>query len=84
MALGVYQALGERGLRVPGDVSVVGFDDSLTALYAVPGLTTVRHSWPELGAAGLTALLSGRPAERVPERVEVPTTLVVRASTGPA
>ncbi|MEQ4724769.1 LacI family DNA-binding transcriptional regulator [Nonomuraea sp. B19D2] len=80
MALGVYQALGECGLQVPGDVSVVGFDDSLAAVYAVPGLTTVRHSWPELGAAGLTALLSSGP----PERVEVPTTLVVRSSTAPA
>ncbi|MFC4114397.1 LacI family DNA-binding transcriptional regulator [Nonomuraea zeae] len=80
MALGVYQALGEHGLRVPGDVSVVGFDDSLAAAYATPGLTTVRQPWPELGAAGLAALLADRP----PARVEVPTALVVRSSTAPA
>ncbi|WP_433428317.1 LacI family DNA-binding transcriptional regulator [Nonomuraea sp. CA-141351] len=80
MALGVYQALGERGLQVPDDVSVVGFDDSLAAVHATPELTTVRQPWPELGAAGLTALLSGRP----PARVEMPTTLVVRSSTATA
>ncbi|KAB8194029.1 substrate-binding domain-containing protein [Nonomuraea phyllanthi] len=80
MAVGVCQALAERGLRVPGDVSVVGFDDSLAAMYTVPGLTTVRQPWSELGGAALSALLSGLP----PERLEVPTTLVVRGSTAPA
>ncbi|MCG5216372.1 LacI family DNA-binding transcriptional regulator [Streptosporangium sp. KLBMP 9127] len=80
MALGVYQALGEHGLRVPDDVSVVGFDDSLAAEYATPALTTVRQPWPELGRTALTALLADRPRART----EVPTVLVVRSSTAPA
>ncbi|GAA3545408.1 LacI family DNA-binding transcriptional regulator [Nonomuraea rosea] len=77
MAVGVYQAFGERGLRVPDDVSVVGFDDSWAAAHLTPGLTTVRQPWPELGAAALAALLSGE----TPARTELPTTLVHRAST---
>ncbi|MGN9847179.1 LacI family DNA-binding transcriptional regulator [Nonomuraea sp. H19] len=80
MAVGVCQALGERGLRVPDDVSVVGYDDSWAAANATPALTTVRQPWPELGAAALSALLSGDP----PARTELATTLVVRSSTAPA
>ncbi|MEV0379368.1 LacI family DNA-binding transcriptional regulator [Nonomuraea sp. NPDC050643] len=79
MAVGVYEALGEHGHRVPGDVSVVGFDDSWAAGHVTPALTTVRQPWPELGAAALTALLSGDP----PARTELPTTLVTRSSTAP-
>ncbi|MCF6467678.1 LacI family transcriptional regulator [Nonomuraea sp. MG754425] len=80
MGVGVYQALGEHGLRVPDDVSVVGFDDSWAAAHVTPALTTVRQPWPELGSVALGALLSGE----TPERVELPTTLVMRASTAPA
>ncbi|WP_188189370.1 LacI family DNA-binding transcriptional regulator [Nonomuraea sp. SYSU D8015] len=80
MAVGVYQALGERGHRVPGDVSVVGYDDSWAAEHVTPALTTVRQPWPELGSAALTALLTGAPATRI----ELPTTLVTRSSTAPA
>ncbi|MFI7703084.1 LacI family DNA-binding transcriptional regulator [Nonomuraea sp. NPDC049480] len=80
MAIGVYQALGERGHRVPDDVSVVGYDDSWAAEHVTPALTTVRQPWPELGSAALTALLSGEPAART----ELPTALVVRFSTAPA
>lgn len=80
MAVGVFQALAELGLRVPGDVSVIGFDDSVAAVHVTPALTTVRQPWPELGAAALAALLSGDP----PIRVELPTGIVVRHSTAPA
>ncbi|MEU6711242.1 LacI family DNA-binding transcriptional regulator [Nonomuraea sp. NPDC046802] len=77
MAVGVYQALAERGRRVPDDVSVVGYDDSWAAAHLTPVLTTVRQPWPELGAAALAALLVDEP----PARTELPTTLVVRSST---
>jgi DNA-binding LacI/PurR family transcriptional regulator len=79
MAVGVYQALGEHGLHVPDDVSVVGYDDSWAAEHVSPALTTVRQPWPELGSAALTALLNGTPAART----ELPTTLVARSSTAP-
>ncbi|MFC7102772.1 substrate-binding domain-containing protein [Nonomuraea rubra] len=79
MAVGVYQALAEHGLRVPDDVSVVGFDDSWAAAHVTPALTTVRQPWPDLGSVALGALLSGE----APQRVELPTTLVVRSSTAP-
>lgn len=77
MAVGVYQALSAYGWRVPDEVSVVSFDDSMVATHVAPQLTTVRQPWPELGTAALTALLSGD----APALVELPTTLVVRAST---
>jgi DNA-binding LacI/PurR family transcriptional regulator len=77
MAVGVFQALAEYGCQVPGDVSVVGFDDSVAATHVTPALTTVRQPWSDLGAAALAALLSGG----APARTELPTTLVVRDST---
>ncbi|MEU9833673.1 substrate-binding domain-containing protein [Streptosporangium sp. NPDC048047] len=77
MAVGVFQALAGLGLRVPGDVSVIGFDDSVAAVHVTPALTTVRRPWPELGAAALAAPLPGDP----PVRVEPPTGIVVRHST---
>ncbi|MFC5825114.1 LacI family DNA-binding transcriptional regulator [Nonomuraea insulae] len=79
MAVGVYQALTEHGLRVPDDVSVVGFDDSWAAAHVTPALTTVRQPWPDLGSVALSGLLAGD----APRRMELPTTLVVRSSTAP-
>ncbi len=82
MALGLLAALHEEGLSVPGDVSVVGFDDLPEAPYLAPPLTTVRQDFAELGRRGVQlvlARLAGGPL--VPEPV-VPE-LVVRASTGP-
>ena len=76
MALGVYQALNERGLRVPEDVSVVGFDDLPEARWVSPALTTIRQPLHEIATAAVHMLLHGHP-----HRVELPTTLVVRAST---
>lgn len=77
MAAGVFQALAGHGRRVPDDVSAVGFDDSVAATHVTPALTTVRQPWSGLGAAALTALLSGE----APARTVLPTTLVVRDST---
>jgi LacI family transcriptional regulator len=80
VAFGVYGALREAGLRVPLDVSVVGFDDIALAAFADPPLTTVRTPAFDLGeAAGrlLLDMLAGRP---VPARSLLPTELVIRAS----
>jgi DNA-binding LacI/PurR family transcriptional regulator len=89
IANGVVRAAEERGLRVPDDLSVVGFDDSPLARRMRPALTTVRQPIEEKGhvaAAALTALIerakSGDGKSRVRHLV-LPTELVVRDSTAP-
>ena len=57
MALGVIRALIERGLRVPDDVSVVGFDDVPEAGFFLPPLTTVRQDFGEVGRQALSTLV---------------------------
>jgi DNA-binding LacI/PurR family transcriptional regulator len=83
MALGLLNALHEQGVRVPEDVSVVGFDDVPEAAYYTPPLTTVRQDFAELGRRGVELVLgrlTGRPC--APEPV-VPE-LVVRSTTARA
>ncbi|MDG9717801.1 LacI family DNA-binding transcriptional regulator [Streptomyces sp. DH24] len=84
MALGVYEALAERGLRVPDDVSVVGFDDLPEARWVSPALTTVRQPLAEMAATALRLLVRMMDGNR-PEgtRTELSTRLVERASTAP-
>jgi LacI family transcriptional regulator, repressor for deo operon, udp, cdd, tsx, nupC, and nupG len=85
MALGAIRAIREKGLRVPEDVSVVGYDDSVLIAFTDPPLTTVRQSVPAMGAAAVRALLdeiNGTPAPRA-EYVFRPE-LVVRSSTAAA
>ena len=82
-ALGVLRALHEHGRSVPGDVSVVGFDDTPESAYLVPPLTTVRQDLREVGRLGVELLLSliaGVPTER---HAVIPPELIVRASTAP-
>lgn len=80
MAMGVLAAFAERGVRVPRDVSLVGFDDMKGADFLVPALTTVRQDFAHLGRSAieqLVRMLGGEPAQRrriTPE-------LVVRHST---
>lgn len=82
MALGSYEALYERGLRVPDDISIVGFDDLDEARWAVPPLTTVRQPLTEMASMATQMLLSLIDGEEVETtRVELATPLVVRAST---
>jgi LacI family transcriptional regulator len=82
MALGAYEALYERGLRTPDDISIVGFDDLDEARWAVPPLTTVRQPLTEMASLAtrmLLTLIDGEDLET--PRVELATPLVVRAST---
>jgi DNA-binding LacI/PurR family transcriptional regulator len=83
MALGAYKALAERKLRVPEDVSVVGFDDLAEARWVSPALTTVRQPLAEMAATALRLLVRMMAGER-PEgtRTELSTRLVERGSTG--
>lgn len=79
LAAGVLDAARQRGLDVPGDLSVVGFDDSPTAASTVPPLTTVHQPLFGKGETAARLLLDGAPATII----ELPTTLVTRSSTGP-
>ncbi|MFE9610071.1 LacI family DNA-binding transcriptional regulator [Streptomyces sp. NPDC006012] len=82
MALGVHGALAERGLRVPDDLSVVGFGDLPEARWAVPALTTVHRPLAEMAATALRLLVRMARGERLAEtRTELPTRLVPRTST---
>ncbi|MBG6184248.1 LacI family transcriptional regulator [Arthrobacter sp. CAN_A214] len=81
MALGVYEAARQRGLRVPDDLSVVGFDDLPEAGWAAPPLTTVRQPLAEMGvlaARTLTRLINGETIES--PRIELSTKLILRES----
>ncbi|MGO1591678.1 MAG: LacI family DNA-binding transcriptional regulator [Ancrocorticia sp.] len=83
MALGAQRALIEAGLTIPGDVSMIGFDNiDETAAFPTP-LTTVAQDWDVLGReafnAALEELSGGNPAS-----ITIPTRLVTRDSTGPA
>jgi len=83
-AFGALDALRDLGLRVPDDVSLVGFDDIPAAAETRPPLTTVCQPLVDMGRRGvqlMLALLDGQP--NVPQRVELPTRLVVRNSSSP-
>ncbi|MER5741051.1 MULTISPECIES: LacI family DNA-binding transcriptional regulator [unclassified Streptomyces] len=83
-AMGVYEAARQGGLRIPQDLSVVGFDDLPMCDWLSPPLTTVRQPLEEMGrvaARTLFQLLDGQPL--VSPRMELSTELKVRLSTAP-
>ncbi|MEU9103898.1 LacI family DNA-binding transcriptional regulator [Streptomyces xanthophaeus] len=100
LALGLLRALHEAGRAIPGDISVVGFDDISEAAYFAPPLTTVRQDFGELGRRALELLVEeltrddrttgaagsehARPPESPGPHVLVPTEIVLRRSTGRA
>jgi len=85
MALGVLRAFADRGLDVPGDVSVIGFDDLAEAAQFRPPLTTVRQDFDAIGERALGLLVDrierAAPGNEHPDAVLIPTELVARAST---
>ncbi len=82
MALGVARCLYEHGLRVPDDVSIVGYDDIPEAEFFTPPLTTVRQPFTDVGERAIGALLAGLAGGGTEPVVSVvDPTLVVRAST---
>lgn len=84
MAIGVLSALRERGLRVPEDVSVVGFDDVPEAGYLYPPLTTVRQDFAALGELIMQkVLVAVEEPETATADTPLPTHLIVRQSTRP-
>jgi len=84
MAIGLLAALRERGIRVPEDISVVGFDDVPEAPYMFPPLTTVRQDFAGLGALMMQkVLVAVEEPDSVTEATPLSTSLVVRQSTAP-
>jgi len=81
MALGVMHALGTRGIRIPGDVSVVGFDDIPEAEHFTPPLTTVRQDFSELGRTVMSTLLEVILDESLAEAAHPVPVLVPRESS---
>jgi LacI family repressor for deo operon, udp, cdd, tsx, nupC, and nupG len=85
MAIGAIRAARDRGLHVPQDLSIMGFDDIRFAAFVDPPLTTVAQPGNEIGRTAMTLLLqilAGQPVEE--RRVILPTHLELRASTAKA
>lgn len=83
-AMGVVEAARRRGLRVPEDLSIVGFDDTYTAMPVTPALTTIRQPIPEMGRVALRTLLQLDRGERPDSpHVLLSTQLIERGSTAP-
>jgi LacI family repressor for deo operon, udp, cdd, tsx, nupC, and nupG len=83
MAVGAVGALRTRGLSVPGDVSVVGFDDVFFAEASDPPLTSVRQPRREIGRAAMAMMIGRLGGEAPPDRIMAGVELVVRASSAP-
>ena len=81
MAIGLIRALTSAAIRVPGDVSVAGFDDIEFAAMAEPSLTTIRQPRRDLGRTGASVLIDLLRGRDAPGRIRLPTELVIRAST---
>jgi DNA-binding LacI/PurR family transcriptional regulator len=85
-AVGAIRALHDEGLRVPEDVSVIGFDDITGAAYGIPSLTTVRQPLEEMGRLAAATLLERikNPGREFRSELTLQPSLVVRESTGMA
>ncbi len=84
-AFGVIAAAREAGLKVPHDVSVIGFDDIPMAAQVHPPLTTIRQPFAPMGRAAVNTLMAQiGSTESVAPRIVLPAELVIRQSTGPA
>ena len=82
-ALGVLRAIHMRGLRVPDDISVTGFDDLFVAAYTEPPLTTVRQPMRRMGQLAMENLFKLMSGETSAVKIKVDAELIVRGSTGP-
>jgi DNA-binding LacI/PurR family transcriptional regulator len=84
-AIGAIRAFHEAGLRVPQDISVVGFDDIPAAAFHFPSLTTVRQPLRKMGEIAVELLISRIEGQKeAPKEISVQPELAVRESTGPA
>ena len=84
-AIGVLHAVSDRGMRVPENISIIGFDDIHMAQFTVPPLTSIRMAGSDLATAALDALLatmSGSATNMVKHPSRIPTRLIVRQTSG--
>jgi LacI family transcriptional regulator len=85
LAIGVIRAIADKGLRIPEDISVAGFDDIDMASFLIPALTTVRVFGDEIGKAAVGLILARlKDPDRPAQHIHLPAQLVVRDSTGSA
>jgi DNA-binding LacI/PurR family transcriptional regulator len=84
MAIGILRALNEQELRVPDDISLIGFDDVEFCQYTAPPLTTIRQDRVEMGRGAVRRLVAMIEGTEEAAPLIIPTQLVVRKSTGPA
>jgi LacI family transcriptional regulator len=81
MAFGVMNAVRDQGLKIPGDISVVGFDDIFQSSQTMPGLTTVRQPLEQMGREATHMLMEMMIEREIkPGKVDLPTQLVLRDS----
>ncbi|HAJ32414.1 MAG TPA: LacI family transcriptional regulator [Candidatus Atribacteria bacterium] len=87
MAMGAIKALNDKGISVPDEVSVIGFDDSYISPYIIPPLTTIKQRREEMGKVAAELLLdrigSQNKKERTPRQVIIPVELIERESAIP-
>ena len=81
LALGAIKALGENGVRVPGDMSIVGFDDIPEAAFLRPALTTIRQDFDQLGKLAIERMLIQLREPTKREALTISPELIVREST---
>ncbi len=85
MAIGAIKALNDKGISVPDEVSIVGFDDSYISPYVIPPLTTIKQRREEMGKIATELLLdrinSRHKEEKTPRQIIIPVELIKREST---
>jgi len=82
-AVGALRAIRNHGLRVPGDISLVGFDDLFLAQYTDPPLTTVRQPKHDMGRLAMQVLLKLLTGADTEQKIKVPGELIIRESAAP-
>lgn len=81
MALGVLRACAEKGIRVPGQLSVIGYDDTTDSAWFTPPLTTIRQRFKEAGRQSVDWLIANSGRAQAPQQRLLPVELIVRGST---
>jgi len=82
MAFGAIEELEKRGIKIPEDIKVVGFDNSIKAISSIPPITTVHQPVSELGFIAFNLIMQIIQGKKVPKVTKLPSTLIIRQSCG--